>query len=87
MARVFTTEFLFRSQWLRILVIINDAPEGLIVGIRVFDETAIRILGRESIKFVGLTGYKTLDVIHNPEALDLLDKIYHSILDQLNKNP
>jgi hypothetical protein len=87
MARVFTTEFSFHSHWLRVLVVIKDNQEGLFIRIRVFDEEAIRILGKDSMEFVGLTGYKKLDEIQSSQALELLDSIYQAILDQLNKNP
>lgn len=87
MARVFTTEIFFHSYLVRVLVSIRDEAQGLIVSIRVFDEEAIRILGSDSIEFIGLTGYRQLEVIKHPLALELLDRIFDAMLDQLNKTP
>lgn len=85
MARVFTTEFLFNSYWFRGLVIIKDEKDGLIIRLRVFDNESIRILGKDSIEFVGLTGYKNLAEVQTAEAQELLDVLYRSILDYLTK--
>ena len=64
---------------------ITDNEKGLVVRIHVFDQESIRILGNNSIEFVGLNGYKSVAQWQHYEAQELLNAIYNAILDQLNK--
>jgi len=85
MARVFTTEFRFRQFWLKALVVIQEEEGRLNVRLRVFDPEALRILGKESIAFAGLKGYKASADLQGEEVQELLDTVHDAILDHLNK--
>jgi hypothetical protein len=82
MARVFTTELLFNFRHYRTIVIMHDTNDGLHIRVRLFE--AQDLFENDSIEFVGLKGYKNLNI--KPEAMAFLEGLSNAIVKQLSNN-
>jgi hypothetical protein len=83
MARVFTTEILFKLRHYRTIVIIHDTNDGLHIKVRLMD--AHHLFENDSIEFVGLKGYKNLNNL-KPEAIAFLQEVSDAIAKYLFSN-
>lgn len=83
MPRVFTTSFDFNGHTYKAIIVVKDRTAELKIGVRVFDEKLISILGNDSIEFVGLTGFRHNKQWQHPAAQAMLEEISKAIVAHL----